>query len=116
MLEKLFLSAIFSVLLAVSSFAAITDAFSRSYWVSKSGITTGTTNDIMFQYFGTLGYTGSLNDRYFQWLVDQTGLPDTSSFNDLLYACFVTGVPGYYVYNGDGTIVTNGDGTQVTYE
>lgn len=111
MIKKFILSTILFALLSVNAFAAISDAFSRSYWVSKSGYTTGTVNDIQYKYFGSLGYTGSLNDRYKAWLAHETGLSTSLSFNTLLTAYFNANI-----YNGDGQIILNGDGGSVTYQ
>lgn len=67
--------------------AAFRDFYSRDWWVTKSGIETGTINDIKFTYLGNLGYTGTLNDRLRNWMLDATGA-GSGTMNDLIYGCF----------------------------
>lgn len=90
-MRKILLIILIFLTIQVNAFSGMHDAFDRAYWVSKSGLTAGSVNDIMFKYFGTLGYAGDLNDRYHSWLVDQTGLSSSLTLNDLLYQYFVLG-------------------------
>ena len=47
-----------------------------------------TLNDCKFASLGTQGYTGSLNDRTWAWLSDQTGL--TTTINDMWSALLIS--------------------------
>ena len=119
-IRNTFLSlAILLMACGISFSATINDAFSRDYWVTKTGITTGTTNEILYTYFVSLGYEGSLNDMYIAWLIDQTCLTADSSFNDLLYAYFVDGTTcspsDKFIYNRDAEHIANRDGDLITY-
>ena len=39
------------------------DAVERDYWLSVLPTATGSMNDVKYQATGSLGYTGSINDR-----------------------------------------------------
>lgn len=52
-----------------------------AHYRSKTGLTTGSINDNLFKLLGTLGYTGSLNDRLRAFYKFKTG----SSSNDFDY-------------------------------
>lgn len=110
--KKILLSVVLAMSLVTSAFAAREDAYSYSYWSGLSGVTTGTTNEIMFNYFGSLGYTGTFNDRYHAYLVDITGLSSSLTLNDLIYEHFVLGVSvggstnGQLTFLGDNLLFT----------
>lgn len=93
-IRSLLIGLVLSIAFVSSSSAAQEDLYSWTWWSNISGITSGTINDIIYTYLGILGYTGTLNDRLFNWLVVETGLPSTYYLNDLEYAYFVLGIRG----------------------
>lgn len=77
-------------LLTTNAFASISDFYSRDWWKDKSGITTGTINDIQYTYLGNEGYAGTLDDRLRKWMIDATGADSSSTISELVYKCFVS--------------------------
>ena len=122
MIKKIILAVVILIFSVGNSYAAMRDFYDRSWWVNKSGIATGTINDIIFQYLGDQGFDGTINDRLLGWLAVVTG-DETGSLNQLLIECFesttacedypVGGVvPGQLVFLNDPLLFT---GRNLTY-
>ena len=78
-------------LIGKHSYSALEDFWSRSWWVTQSGLSTGTINDIQYSYLGGLGYTGTLNNRLKAWLSDETCVAETEGLQALVIEYFEKG-------------------------
>ena len=91
MLKRLILAAFLTFSLFGNVWAAYSDFGSRDWWVDRSGVTAGSIVDIQYQYLGTLGYEGTLNDRLRAWLIEMTGM-ENLTLNELIYQFFGLGI------------------------
>ncbi len=93
--------------------SGFTDEF--NFWSSLSGQSTGTMVDHMDSYLGSLGYTGTVHDKFISFLRDQTGLDAT--IQDMAYYFFdhiFSAGAGNTVVDDDGNVVKDDNGNVVT--
>lgn len=88
------------------------------FWSSLSGLSSGSLVDHMTTYLASLGYTGTPNDQFRQFLRDQTGIDGTiyDLANHLYQGTFSLGVGSQNITTEDGINITTEDGTPLKTE
>lgn len=85
----------------------------KEFWGYFANNSTGTEIDCLEDYLGQLGYTGTTDDKFKTFLIDQIGHDGT--FYDLAneFMNNIYSVEDGYLTTEDGTIITTEDGEKI---
>jgi len=86
------------------------------FWQSLSGLSSGTIVDHMNAYLTSLGYVGTPNDKFRQFLRDQTGLDSTIYDMAVVFFNNLFGGETNYILTEDGNYLVDEDGNKITLE